>query len=162
VAAAAEPASLGTVSAIGDSVMLGAKTQLESIDDWVVSVDAMVNRQFTAGIPLLRQAAATGPSRIVLQLGNNGPVSDAQFDTAMRAVVGVPKIIVLTIQLPDERYPHEATTNDVIRNGAARWGATVADWNLVTNGHAEYFGGDGVHLKPAGATAFATLVAAAL
>jgi hypothetical protein len=156
------PTTGGTVAAVGDSVMLGAKPQLEAIPGWHIAVDAEVNRQFNAGIPLLEAAAATGPDRVVLQLGNNGPVTDAMFDRAMQPLAGIPRVIVLTIQLPDERYPHEAPTNDVIRAGAARWGAVLVDWNQATNGHDEYFGGDGVHLRPPGAVTFAALVAAAL
>ena len=154
----------GPVQAIGDSVMLGAKTQLEAIGDgWTVSVDAVVSRQFRDGIPLVADAAARHVTRIVVHLGTNGPVSTSQFDQAMQAAGGANRVVVLTIQLPNtSKYEFEASTNDVIRSGAQRWGATLVDWNRESGAHPEWLGSDGTHLTASGARAYASLVAAAL
>jgi putative cell wall-binding protein len=154
----------GPVQAIGDSVMLGAKSQLQAIGGgWTVTVDAVVSRQFRDGIPLIADAAARHVARIVVHLGTNGPVSTSQFDQAMQAANGAGKVVVLTIQLPNtSRYAYEAATNDVIRSGAQRWGATLVDWNRASGAHPEWLGSDGTHLTASGAHAYASLVAAAL
>jgi GDSL-like Lipase/Acylhydrolase family len=155
--------ALPTAYGIGDSIMLGAKSRLEAIPGWTFVIDAKVSRQFSAGLPLLADAAAHHPQVVVLHLGTNGPVSDAMFDSAMAAVAGVPKLIVLTIQLPPlDRYAYEDSTNDVIKRGAARYGATVVDWNAATNDHPELFAADGIHPQAAGSALYASLVTAAL
>lgn len=154
---------LPTAYGVGDSIMLGAKSRLEAIPGWTFVIDAKVSRQFSAGLPLLADAAAHQPQVVVLHLGTNGPVSDTMFDTAMAAVAGVPKVIVLTIQLPPlDRYTYETATNDVIKRGAARYGATVVDWNAATNDHPELFAPDGIHPQAAGSALYASLIAAAL
>jgi putative cell wall-binding protein len=163
-ACAPPPTPGGTVQAIGDSVMLGAKSQLQAIGNgWTVTVDAVVSRQFRDGVPLIADAAARHVARIVVHLGTNGPVSASQFDQAMQAANGAGGVVVLTIQLPNtSKYAYEASTNDVIRAGAQRWGATLVDWNRESGAHPEWLGSDGTHLTASGARAYASLVAAAL
>lgn len=152
----------GRAHMIGDSVMLGAKAQLESIGGgWQVSVDAKVSRQFEHGIALIQAAASSGVERIVVHLGTNGVINDGQFDRAMAASEGVPKVVFVTIQLPPS-YSYEASNNDVLRRGAARWNAAIADWNALSNANPEYVARDGYHMTASGARAYAQLVAGTL
>jgi hypothetical protein len=147
---------------VGDSVMLGAKTTLEKIPGWTVVVDAAVSRQFASSDSFLQTAVAANPARLVIALGTNGLMTDAQFDHVMEIVKGVPKVLIVNVQLPDDRYPNEGATNDVLARGAARWGSRLLDWNGATNGHPEYFGADGTHLTPAGSLLYAVLMTQAL
>jgi hypothetical protein len=40
--------------------------------------------------------------------------------------------------------------------------ATLLDWRGASAGHPEYFWEDGIHLRPAGAAAYAALIASGL
>lgn len=151
-----------TVAGVGDSIMLAAKPRLEALPGWTFSIDAVVGRQFGTGIPLLASAASTRPGTVVLGLGTNGPVSDAMFDAAMKNLAGVPRVVVVTVQLPDAAYPHERPTNDVLRRGAARWGAVVADWNAVSAGRPDALAPDGYHLSSTGTQLYVSMIADAL
>jgi hypothetical protein len=128
-----------------------------------VHVDAKVGRQFAAGIGGLATFADAGMPVLVLHLGTNGPVTDALFDRAMAAAGGTPRVIVLTVQLPDvPRYAYEAGTNDVLRRGTVRYGAVLVDWHAATEGRRDVLRRDGIHLTAAGEELYASLVAAAL
>jgi hypothetical protein len=155
-------ANAATVAGVGDSIMLAAKPRLEALPGWTFAVDAVVGRQFGAGIPLLASAASTKPGTVVLGLGTNGPVSDSMFDAAMKNLAGVPRVVVVTVQLPDAAYPHERPTNDVLRRGAARWGAVVADWNAVSAGRPDALAPDGYHLSSTGMQLYVSMMGDAL
>src|SRR2546421_307600 len=85
--------------AIGDSVMLDAAADLQSHG---ITVDAAVSRQFDAGLDILRSLAATGrlPRAVVVDLGTNGPISDALFDEMRGVLRGVPRVVFVTVKVP--------------------------------------------------------------
>ena len=144
--------------AIGDSVMLDAAPGLEQSG---FIVDAAVSRQFVTGIDILRWRRAAGglPRLVVVDLGTNGPISSALFDEMMGVLHGVPRVIFVTVKEP--RW-WEGEVNDVLRAGVARWqNARLVDWYAYSLGHPDWFWGDGIHLTPAGAAAYAQLVVAA-
>jgi lysophospholipase L1-like esterase len=141
--------------------MLRAADGLRALPGWDVTVNAEVGRQFVAGIPIVADAAAHGADVIIIGLGTNGPFSIQRFDEMMRAAGGA-RVVLVNIQLPDEAYPYEGPTNDILRAGAARWGATLVDWNAASNGHPEYLRPDGYHLDAPGVAVYLSLVAAAL
>ncbi|MEO7370294.1 MAG: acyltransferase family protein, partial [Ilumatobacteraceae bacterium] len=68
--------------AIGESVMLGAKSQLEA---YGFVVDAAESRQGTDVIPLVAALRAAGRigNTVVIHIGTNGDVSDATFTAIM-------------------------------------------------------------------------------
>jgi hypothetical protein len=80
----------------------------------------------------------------------------------MFAAASGAKVVVVTIQLPDASYPHEAPTNAMLRDGAARHGAAIADWNAASDADPTMLRPDGYHLDPSAVGAYAALVAAAL
>jgi peptidoglycan/LPS O-acetylase OafA/YrhL len=145
------------VSGVGDSVMLGAGTQLAALG---VSVDAAIARQVDDGIEILaaqRDAGVLGNS-VVVHLGNNGTFSDEQFDEIM-AIVGDRKVVFVTILYP-RRW--QDPNNEVIRNGAARYpNVVVADWAGAASADRSLLYEDGAHPNPAGAERYAQLVAEA-
>jgi hypothetical protein len=151
----------GGVSGVGDSVMLGASSALRR-DIPSIDVDAVVSRQWDRGIEVVtadRDAGRLRPT-LVVHLGTNGTVAAAEFDAMMRAAAGARRIVVVTLHVP---RPWEAQDNAVLRAGVARWPqAVLADWSTASAGHPEWFASDGYHLGPAGARAYADLVAAAV
>lgn len=161
--------------AVGDSVMLGAVPTISSIPGWAVRVDARGCRQPTtrgdgcgavdipSGIDALRSARGAGHmgGAVVLQVGNNGPMSAEQFDAVMAEVADQRLVIALTLKEPRS---YEAGNNVVISGATARWpNLRILDWHAAASGHPEWFGdGEGIHLSGTGARAMADLIAGAL
>src|SRR5262245_66475025 len=86
---AAPQATAGSIRAgrlgIGDSVMLGAKSELRARGFRIV--DAIVSRQFYRAPALVRYWRRQGklPRNVVIHLGNNGTVRIADCYQAVRA-----------------------------------------------------------------------------
>ena len=143
--------------AVGDSVMLGAVANLQALGD--VEVDAAVSRQFSTGTDILttRRDAGTLGDIVVVHLGNNGPITGAQFDQMMSVLQGVDRAVFLTVKVPRD---WEGPNNALLFSKAAEYGnAVVADWYATGSAHPEYCWDDGIHLRPEGAQAYANLVA---
>jgi hypothetical protein len=149
------------VFAIGDSVMLRAADALRALSGREVTVDAEVGRQFRAGIAPVTAAVAAGATVVVVHLGTNGPFSEDTFEQ-MVAAAGGAKLVFVTIQLPDATYPHEGPTNALLRDGAARHGAAIVDWNELTNGRPDLLAVDGYHMSPSGIPEYVALLTPAL
>ncbi len=158
---AASPSASPPILAFGESVMLQSATALAH-DLGPVRVDAAVGRQINQGITILehREEAGALAGTVIVQLGNNGPFYDGQFDEVMAALRGVPTVIWINVRVPRE---WEAHNNRIIASGVARYpNARMVDWNAATEGRPDLFWNDGYHPKPAGARLYADLVAAAL
>jgi hypothetical protein len=152
------PTALGaTVTAIGDSVMLGAIQTLAAALPGAI-LDAEVGRQFwsaPAVIDELRARDALGEV-VVIHLGANGPFTGEQFEAVMQALGGVHLVIFVNVTVP-RRW--ESDVNDALRDRVAEYGnAVLVDWHALGAEEADYFAADGVHLTVAGAEAYATLV----
>lgn len=95
------PLLAGTVYAVGESVMLGAKYALE---DGGIVVDAAKSRQGTAIAELIEGMRAQGiiENVIVIQTGTNGPVSKDTFDRIMKVLPEstTPLVVFLTVRAP--------------------------------------------------------------
>ncbi len=153
--------SYSGVLAIGDSVMLGAKSALEKRMPGIL-VDAMVNRQVKAGALLAAQLLAAGRIGrcVIIHLGTNGITSQAQYDKLMTTLSHVPKVVLLNTKDPRD---WQDRVNGYIAATAKKYPNIVfLNWNAVGNAHHEYFWNDGIHLRPAGAAAFADLIAQAV
>ena len=148
------------ITVVADSVLLGAKSALESAFGDLVTVDAKVNRQFEQGTALLRELRESGQlgDFVVIHLGSNGILNDAMFDRMMAVLGDVPRVFFMTVSVPRE---WESRVNDVLRRGAARNGnASILEWWGATQSRPEIFGPDGVHIGPSGAQLIVDLVAA--
>lgn len=149
------PPVSGTVTAFGDSVMLGAASQLAAAG---VDVTAQVSLQAAAGIELIRtrQQADTLGSTVIVHLGNNGPFSVAQFDQLMGLLAGVPRVVIVNVKVPRD---WEGPNNAMLAANVGRYAnAALVDWHAAGSAHPEYFWDDGIHLRPEGAQAYAALV----
>jgi peptidoglycan/LPS O-acetylase OafA/YrhL len=148
------------VTAIGDSVMLGAKANMQKAIP-AIAVDAQVSRQFgDAGTEALRLAAfgALGPI-VVIHLGTNGPMSDGQLNKLLNSLSGR-EVILVTTHVP---RPWQDLTNQRLEAAATRWpNVRIADWNTLSSAHPEWFDSDGTHLQTSGRMAYAAFILAAV
>jgi peptidoglycan/LPS O-acetylase OafA/YrhL len=155
------PSPAGGISALGDSVMLGAVPYMGAALG-PVAVDAAVARQLDAGIAVLRAWRDEGTlgSVLFVHLGNNGTFSAKHFDAIMEIAGSERHVVFVTVKVA---RAWEASNNAVIREGAARYAnATVLDWHAHAQGSSGWFAGDGIHLTAAGGQAYSAFLATAL
>jgi lysophospholipase L1-like esterase len=159
-------APAGWVSAIGDSVMLGAVDALQEEVPDLVLLSAQGSRQPAAAIDILQQFRAADHlgDAVVVHIGNNGPFTDEQFAEMMRALADVRKVLIVNLTVPSGvPDPIAVPNNAVLANGAQRYpNAVLVDWHAASANHAEFFGEDGTHLTLEGAQAYAALIASYL
>ena len=154
------PTFTGRVTAVGDSVMLGAaETLANEIGRDRTFVDAATNRQFSTGVDLIQKYRDAGElgDAVVVQLGTNGPVPPEEFDRLMAALSGVQKVLVVNLKVP--RW-WEAEVNEFLADGVKRYkNAVLVDWHNVAKDRPELFWDDGYHLNPEGQALYADLIA---
>jgi hypothetical protein len=147
------------VFTLGDSVMLGAAPALEQ-RGYVVS--AAQSRQFKEGVDILAQLKQAGllGNVVVVHLGTNGPTSQETVDDMMAQLTDVPLVVFLTLRVPNKGW--QDPNNALIRALEDRPNVNVMDWQVLSEGHPEWFYGDGTHLRPEGQQAYTQLITQAI
>jgi peptidoglycan/LPS O-acetylase OafA/YrhL len=153
-------APVGPVSAVGDSVMLGAAGKLEKDIPNLTVIDAEVGMQAYTAVDVLaaRRAAGQLGEVVVVHIGNNGVYTAEEFDQTMRELAGVRRVVFVNVNVP---RPWEQPNNAVIAEGVQRYPdrAVLVDWYSASVDHPEYFVEDGVHLQIKGQKIYARLIA---
>jgi len=149
------------ITAIGDSVMLGAAPILQQAFT-NIEVDAEVGRQAWTAATMIKARKAEnrlGPV-VVLHLGNNGRYTEQVFNEIMQTLADRRMVILFNVRVPRE---WEAYNNNIIANGVKAYpNAVFIDWRGVTANRPELFWNDGHHLRPEGARFYAGLIAEAI
>ena len=147
------------VTAVGDSVMVGAAPALqEQIPN--LSIDAEIGMAPTAAIAALQAHQADGSlgDVVVVHMGNNGLFTAEEFEQIMQVIGPERRAIFVNLKVP---RPWEEVNNATIADGVARHpNAVLVDWHAASIDHPEFFWGDGIHLRPEGAQRFAELIRA--
>ncbi len=146
--------------AVGDSVMLGAKGAVLNAMPGI-RVDAKVARQFSSVLSVatwyVQQGYVQGP--LIVHVGTNGTFTDADLDR-LADVAGERRLILVNAKV---NRSWQDLNNSRIEAAADRHpNITVVDWYSLASEHPEWFVGDGTHLRPAGAQAYADLIRQAL
>ncbi len=152
----------GWIAAVGDSVMLGSKEELEKRIG-PGTVDATVSRQFFDAPRLVRDLLArpVPPQVIITALGTNGAVQARHFDELMEIAADVPLMVFVNVHVPTRNW--EATSNREIAAGVERYdNAVLVDWFTPTEGRSDLFAADNFHPTQAGRVIYAELVAEAI
>ena len=148
----------GSVTIIGDSVVLGASRGLWN-DIPGAHIDAAVGRQaagILARILALKSEHALAQV-VVLHMGTNGIASVALLHDMLTQLRSCRRVVLVNAHVP---RPWEVAANlDIARAVAQFSNATLANWYVASAGHPEYFVPDGVHLTGSGIAAFSSLVA---
>ena len=156
------PPPLGQgITAVGDSIMVDAAPYLQQLLPGI-DIDAQVGQQLTqvqSAVPLLRSEGVVG-NRLVVELGTNGPYTPAQLQTLVNSFGPMERIIFVNTRVP---RPWQQEVNNAIASVARHYpNATVVDWYDASATTPQYFYPDGVHLDPAGARYYASLIADAI
>ncbi|HKH76661.1 MAG TPA: hypothetical protein VKA51_06880, partial [Rubrobacteraceae bacterium] len=162
-AAAPAAAPAGTVSAVGDSVMLGAAATLAQAVPALGVMDAEVGTQVSTGIEILRARRDSGQlgDVVVVHLGNNGTFTAEQFDEMMGVLGDERRVVFVNAKVP---RAWEGPNNAVLADGVGRYpnNAVLVDWHAASVGRPGLFWDDGMHLRPKGQKVYADLVASHL
>ena len=146
--------------ALGDSVMLGAATQL-SADGFLV--DAVESRAFVNGLDTVQQLKEQGRlgDVVVVHLGTNGPIDPGDMTAMMEALADVPQVLLLTIDVPRD---YTAGNNALIYDTVNTYpNVALLDWaGLAAACPGDCFYSDGFHLRTDGQVYYAALIAGAL
>ena len=149
------------VTAIGDSVMLGAADALAgTIGRDRTTVDAAESRQFSDGVDKIQQYKDSGElgDEVVVQLGTNGTINPDDFQRMMQILKNTKRVVIINAKVP---RPWEEEVNQVLGDGVKQYkNSVLVDWHDAAGDHPEWFYDDGLHLRPDGADAYARLVAA--
>jgi len=150
----------GPILAVGDSVMLGASATLEATLGPELHIDAVVSRQPEQTIARLfaYRAAGSLPRRVIVHIGDNGPVYYADLQRLREALAGVPLVVIVNVRV-DTSWQGEV--NSELAQAVAGWHeATIADWYDASAGPGTL--ADGTHTTPLGAQVFASVIARAI
>ncbi|HEX4518107.1 MAG TPA: acyltransferase family protein [Gaiellaceae bacterium] len=150
----------GPVLAVGDSVMLGASSELSAAIGPELRIDAVVSRQADATIDRLfaYRSAGTLPRRVIVHIGDNGPVYYADWQRLKAALAGVPLVILVSVRV-DRSWQGEVDRE--MHEAIAGWRhATIADWYDASAPPGTLV--DGTHTSPEGARRFAAVIDRAL
>lgn len=144
--------------AIGDSVMLGAKSQLQARG---FVVDAVKSRQFYEAVSIVKRKKRHGLLRqkIVIHLGTNGVLIRADdCDKIARLAGSSRRVYLVTVTGPPSHPKIMRAQNKRLRACAARHGNThLIDWYKHSRGHGNWFY-DKMHLTPKGIKAYASFL----
>jgi hypothetical protein len=142
--------------ALGDSVMLGAKSNLKGQGFRIV--DAAESRQAYTGPALLRMRGGALPKNVVVHLGTNGTFPLSVCKQIVSTAGAERRVFFVTIHVP---RAWQKGNNKVIRECDAAFAADrvhVIDWNAAAKQHPKWLYRDHTHLRPSGARAFARLI----
>src|SRR3954469_5181748 len=153
-----------SVTLIGDSVMVGAEPALRDDlagrsrgSDWHVREGFQPSAELDL-LALLAKRHAVSPL-LVLHIGTNGPIDPGRLDRLIGGLRGH-RIVLVTDHMPQ---PWRSVNNRVLRAAAKHHrGVAVADWDSAADHHRGWFWNDGIHVRAAGADAYARLVIDAL
>ncbi|MEO9176990.1 MAG: hypothetical protein ABI317_15870, partial [Gaiellales bacterium] len=151
----------GPILAVGDSVLLGSSAALRSALGPELRIDAVVARQATDTIDRLYAYRAEGPlpKRMIVHIGDNGPIYSTDLHRLRQVLAGVPLVVLVNVRVG---RAWQGEVNEELASEVKGWKqATVADW-LDQSAAPGYVVGDGTHTTPAGAQQFAALLSRAI
>ncbi len=153
--------TLGPITAVGDSVMLGDSALLEAVFP-KITVDAAVARQSGAVFARIRQrisADRLAPT-VIIHTGTNGVIVPEDLEQTLKAI-GPERVVVLVNTHVPRSWQDDS--NRVLAAAAARHpNVRLVDWNALSDGKRQYFASDYVHLNKTGGRVYTSAIADAL
>jgi peptidoglycan/LPS O-acetylase OafA/YrhL len=148
------------IVALGDSVMIGARDKLAARLGPGFSMSAAEGRQPAEFVAIAQRLRREGhrPDAMIIQMGNNGPLYGEDMEALREATARVGELFLIDDHAP---VGWVGESNDALAEADRHWPhTTLIDWAAVAGRDGLTW--DGTHLTPAGAGAYARLVAAAV
>lgn len=149
------------ITALGDSVMLGARPVLTRKLP-VTHLDAEVGRQ---GSDLLKLVKRMSESRelaetVLIHIGTNGYIYEQNLKQILHLLRDRKQVVFFNVHA-DRRWTED--NNALLRKYHKDYdNITLIDWNAAAEKHPEYFVRDGIHLSGKGMSAYAEIARVAL
>ena len=145
---------------IGDSVAAGA------VDAFYETfphghIDAVESRNIWESPYAQYAEAGQVGDYVVFCLGTNNAVVDWQIDDELLGVVPQDKKVFM-VNTRNTRDWMAGTNDEIARAPERHPNVVVVDWHGASEGHDEYFAGDGTHLNEVGARAYIDLIRKAI
>jgi hypothetical protein len=157
------PIYFDRITFIGDSVMLGALTNVgnDGVEETFrediatissqATVSAAKNRQWYELRGIIRDLDAKDElgEIVVIHLGNNGVIDERIVTESLELLTEVQKVLLVNVRVP-RRW--ENKVNNLLNDAAETFqNAQVVDWYSISNNNPQFFSRDGVHTVPSGA-----------
>ena len=148
----------GPITAVGDSVMIGAAGELNrALDNPAIQADVGLQAADAIAILQRRRAADILGDVVVVHFGTNGTFTAEQFDEIMQVLADVRRVVFVNVKAP---RPWEQPNNNMLADGVRRYpNAELVDWHSASANRPELFVDDGIHLQPEGQRLYADLIA---
>ena len=148
-----------SATAVGDSVMLGARDALNA-EIPKLTVDAAVGRQSPAVFKRIRERLSAGAlgQLVIIHTGTNGVIVQADLVALLRKLSDRARVVLVTAHV-DRSWT--SANNTILHTVAAQFAASnvrLADWDQLAQGHRDWFYADGIHTKPTGSSRYAQLI----
>lgn len=151
----------GSVTAIGDSVMLDASGALAAQIPGIY-IDGKISRQVRAADEVVRSLQEKNllGDTVILHLGTNGSFRQNVGQELIDRLGSDRKIYWVNVYAPSA--PWTGQCNATIKALAeANANVSLVDWASYAKGHTDWFYSDGIHLKPDGQKAYAAFLKSA-
>jgi len=150
-----------SVTAVGDSVMVASTPAMQKALPGIY-IDAMVGRQFSAGLQVIAGLKARGLLRriVVVGLGTNGTVT-AEEIRQLFAEIGSGRRLVLVNTFEDRSWEHEVNAT-LAAAAADHPGVVLANWHATIEHRTNLLWPDGIHPQPGGGIVYARMLKRAL
>ena len=149
-----DPAAPNEAFVLGDSIALGSARDITaSLPAWSTTIDAVVGRPTTAGVPIA-STIDMPPGAVVVELGTNDGDAAAFAQSAreiLRTLEGEQLIVWVAPHAPSEVTA--VVRREIGRLVGQTTNAVVADWSAAVPPDA--LSSDGVHLLPENTSLFA-------
>ncbi|MBD8976607.1 acyltransferase family protein [Veillonella magna] len=154
-------ASLTGVSAIGDSVMLGASPAMRKVLPGVY-IDAKVSRYVGAGLDIARGLAEQNRLGhvVVIGLGTNGPIM-GYYEHETKDLVNYlgPDRMIFWVNVYGPKLEWEKPNNEYLEQLAKeRDNIVIVNWHDLAAKHPEWLSEDGIHPNDEGIKEYAKLL----
>ncbi|USS88041.1 acetyltransferase [Fructilactobacillus hinvesii] len=146
-------------SAVGDSVMLAGRDDLQNIFPQLY-IDAQVSRQADAAVASLKTMQSKGVlgKNIIIGLGTNGNIDQDTIDEVLKIAGPSRHVFWINNHIPSQ--PWQNKNNELLTATQKKnKNFYVIDWNDYVANHPEWLYGDQAHPNPTGAPKYATFIA---
>jgi peptidoglycan/LPS O-acetylase OafA/YrhL len=146
-----------SISAYGDSVLLGAQLPLGE-DTRHLKLDAVEGRQAYDVLDDIADAARAGTLEpdVLIHIGDNGVIDKSQLISTLQ-LLRDKRVVMMTVRVGRE---WQDPNNQIIHDVAAMFpNVTLVDWYSLSAPHiGSWLYSDGIHLTPEGAIGYTNIV----
>jgi peptidoglycan/LPS O-acetylase OafA/YrhL len=146
------------VTAIGDSVMLSAATNLKT-NMPKLTIDASIGRQVDEAIDVLKKKKEKGKiaNTVLIGLGSNGTFTEEQFKEIYSILGSERRIYLINVRVPRS---WQDSVNETLRTSAKAYdNVKLIDWYHQSNKRDNIFYDDKIHPNVEGGKYYADLIA---